>query len=78
MKRVLRTECERIRNGGGRYSCTAVTSNVVGGGSVGALGVPYRAIVRGDDVTWCRIAGQPGEGSNKGRPLVGIPLACGG
>jgi hypothetical protein len=78
VKRVLRTECIRIRGGGGRYSCTAVTSDAVGGGSVGALGIPYRAFVRGEGVTWCRIAGRPGEGSNKGKPLVAIPASCGG
>ncbi len=78
VKRVLRTECRRIRGGGGRYSCTAITSEAVGGGSVGALGVPYRALLRGRNLTWCRIAGRPGEGSNKGKPLVAIPLSCGG
>lgn len=78
VKRVLRTDCNRIRGGGGRYSCTAITSIAVGGGSVGAVGVPYRAILRGRNVTWCRIAGHPGEGSLKGKPLVPIPLTCGG
>jgi hypothetical protein len=78
VKRVLRTECERIRGGGGRYSCTAITSEAVGGGSVGAVGIPYRAIVRGRALVWCRIAGHPGEGSVKGKPLVPIPLRCGG
>ena len=78
VNRVLRTDCKRIRGGGGRYSCTAATSDVVGGGSVGALGVPYRALLGGDKVTWCRIAGMPGEGSLKGKALVAIPTICGG
>ena len=78
--RILRTDCERIRGGGGRYSCVAVTSDLPGGevSREGSIGFPYRAIVRGEGVSWCRIAGRPGEGSNKGKPLVAIPIACGG
>ena len=79
-RRILRTECEPIRGGAGRYSCTAVSSDLPGGNVSrgGSVGFPFRAIVTGKRVTWCRIAGQPGEGSNRGRPLVPIPLACGG
>ena len=36
----------------------------------GANGFPYRAIANGRELTWCRVAGSPGEGSNKGKPLV--------
>lgn len=78
--RVLRTDCEAIRGGGGRFSCIAVTSDLPGGdvSRAGSVGFPFRAFVRGRKLTWCRIAGQPGEGSNRGRPLVAIPRACGG
>jgi hypothetical protein len=79
-RRILRTDCEPIRGGAGRYSCTAVTSDLPGGkvSRAGSVGFPFRALVKGRRLSWCRIAGQPGEGSNRGRPLVAIPLACGG
>jgi hypothetical protein len=79
-RRILRTDCEPIRGGSGRYSCTAVTSDLPGGkiSRAGSVGFPFRALVKGRRLTWCRISGQPGEGSNRGRPLVAIPLACGG
>jgi len=78
--RILRTDCEPIRGGAGRFSCTAVTSDLPGGkvSRAGSIGYPFRARVKGRRLTWCRIAGRPGEGSNKGRPLVEIPAACGG
>ena len=80
VNRVLRTECEPIRGGGGRYSCTAVTSDLPGGkvSREGSIGIPYRALADGTDLTWCRIAGSPGEGSNEGKPIAEIPAACGG
>jgi hypothetical protein len=79
-KRVLRTDCEAIRGGAGRFSCTAVTSDLPGGkvSRAGSVGFPFRALVRGNRLTWCRISGQPGEGSLKLRKLVAIPRACGG
>lgn len=78
--RILRTDCEPIRGGAGRFSCTAVTSDLPGGkvSRAGSIGYPFRARVEGRRLTWCRIAGRPGEGSNKGRGLVEIPAACGG
>jgi hypothetical protein len=80
VNRVLRTDCEPIRGGGGRYSCTAVTSDLPGGevSREGSIGIPYRAIVDGRELTWCRIAGSPGEGSNKGKSVAAIPARCGG
>ena len=80
VNRVLRTDCEPIRGGAGRYSCTAVTSDLPGGevSREGSIGIPYRAIADGSELTWCRIAGSPGEGSNKGKPVAEIPASCGG
>jgi hypothetical protein len=80
VNRVLRTQCTAIPGGEGRYSCTAVTSDLPGGevSREGSIGFPYRAIAAGRELTWCRIAGSPGEGSNKGKPLVAIPARCGG
>lgn len=79
-RRILRTDCEAIRGGGGRFSCTAVTSDLPGGevSRGGSVGFPFRGFVNGRKLIWCRISGQPGEGSNRGRPLVAIPRACGG
>ena len=78
--RVLRTDCEALPDSGGRFSCTAVTSDLPGGNisRPGSVGFPFRALVKGRRLAWCRISGQPGEGANQGRPLVPIPRACGG
>lgn len=77
-ERIRRTDCEALD--ASRFSCTAVTSYVRAGGRVrGVIGYPYRARIdhaRGR-LTWCRIAGRPGEGSLS-RALVSIPTACGG
>ncbi len=61
-------------------SCTAVTSDLPGGevSREGAIGYPYRAVARGRQLTWCRIAGRPGEGSLELRRKYEIPRACGG
>ena len=78
--RVLRTDCKPLRDSGGRFSCTAVTSDLPGGSvsRSGSIGFPYRAIIRERRLTWCRIAGRPAEGALTGRSLVAIPRACGG
>ncbi len=82
--RVLRTECEAIPADAARtrFSCTAVSSDIPKGerSRGGAIGYPFRALVdfRTGRLAWCRIAGRPGEGSNKGRGLVEIPARCGG
>lgn len=82
--RVLRTDCAGIASDPSRtrFSCTAVSSDIPRGkGSRGgSIGFPFRALVdfRSGTLTWCRIAGRPGEGSNKGRGLVAIPTRCGG
>jgi hypothetical protein len=67
----------------GRYRCIAVTSELprarrVSGG--GVVGHPFRAVVdfRRGRYTWCKISGQPGEGSYTQRSLVRLPRACGG
>jgi hypothetical protein len=77
---VLRTDCKAIPGGAGRFSCTAVTSDIPGGSVSrgGSIGYPFRALVKGRRLTWCRVAGRPGEGSNTGRALVSIPTSCGG
>ncbi|HEV2723494.1 MAG TPA: hypothetical protein VGV10_02590 [Thermoleophilaceae bacterium] len=79
-ERVLRTECDPIRGGEGRYFCTAVTSDIPGDehSRAGVVGYPFRAVARGRRLTWCRIAGQPGEGLVRERGLSTIPTACGG
>lgn len=77
--RVLRTQCDPVRGGGDRYFCTAVTSDIPAGKSnpAGVVGFPFRAVVRRRRLTWCRIAGRPGEGLlRRERPT--IPRACGG
>lgn len=75
---IRRTDCRALD--ATRFSCTAVTSYVRVGGRVrGVIGYPYRGrvdLARGR-LTWCRIAGRPGEGS-LGRALVSIPAVCGG
>ena len=77
-ERVRRTDCRALDET--RFSCTAITSYVRMGGRVrGVVGFPYRARIdraRGR-LTWCRIAGRPGEGSLS-RALVAIPAGCGG
>ena len=77
--RVLRTKCDAAEGGGGRFFCTAVTSDIPAGKSnpAGVVGYPFRAVVRGRRLTWCRIVGRPGEGLlRRERPT--IPRACGG
>jgi hypothetical protein len=79
-----RADCTRLGTIGSRiaFSCTAVTSDIPGGdvSRGGVVGYPYRAL--GDPgtrrFTFCKVSGQPGEGSNTGRALVPIPAACGG
>ena len=77
-ERILRTDCRVLE--GTRFSCTAITSFVRLGGRVrGVVGYPYRARSDGarGTITWCRIAGRPGEGSLS-RTHVAIPAVCGG
>jgi hypothetical protein len=77
--RVLRTQCDPVRGGGDRYSCTAVTSDIPASehNPAGVVGYPFRAVIRGRRLTWCRTAGRPGEGLlRRERPT--IPSACGG
>lgn len=83
--RVRRVECRTPDRAGGRrvrYSCTAVTSDVVtaAGDSRGVIGYPYRALVETEDgrLTWCKVAGSAGEGSFNPRNRTPIPRACGG
>jgi len=77
---VLRTDCKAIRGGGGRFSCTAVTSDLPGGdvSRAGSVGYPFRALANGRRLTWCRIAGRPAEGALELRAVSAIPRACGG
>ena len=81
---AIRTECKRLGRIEGKvvFSCTAVTSDLPGGevSRAGFVGYPYRAM--GDPGTrrfsFCKVSGNPGEGSLRGRPLVPFPAACGG
>lgn len=82
-----RVECEpldAVRRGGRSllsYSCTAVTSDlpVTGASEGGTIGYPYRALAdpRDRSFTFCRVAGQPGEGSYTREALARLPRACG-
>ena len=72
------TLCEPLKGGGGRLSCTAVTSEVPGG--KGVVGHPFRALAdyRAGRYTWCKISGRAGEGSFTRLLNVPVPTACGG
>lgn len=82
-----RVECEpldAVRRGGRSllsYSCTAVTSDVpvTDASEGGIIGYPYRALAdpRDGSFSFCRVAGQPGEGSYTREALVRLPRACG-
>ncbi len=82
-----RVECEpldAVRRGGRSllsYSCTAVTSDlpVTDASEGGIIGYPYRALAdpRDRSFSFCRVAGQPGEGSYTREALVRLPRACG-
>ena len=65
-----------------RFACTAVTSDVANANDSGrgVIGYPYRAVVNGPAgrLTWCRVAGRPGEGSLLPRGATPVPRACGG
>jgi hypothetical protein len=69
--------CKRLRGYAGRLSCTAVTSEVPGGGVVGH---PFRARVSLDSgrYTWCKVSGRAGEGAFTQLLNVPVPKACGG
>ena len=88
--RVLRVDCEGAPGspaperdlGLNRVplACVAVTGGLAAGAeSTGVTtGYPYRAVAdfRTGRLTWCRVAGQPGEGSLKRRRQVPLPAAC--
>ena len=63
------------------YTCTAVTSDVpaTGASEGGTIGYPYRALADpgAGSFTYCRVAGQPGEGSYTREALASLPRACG-
>jgi hypothetical protein len=82
---VRRVQCdllERPTPHSRRYDCTAVTAEVIapGTGGRGVTGYPYRALVdsRAGSLTWCKVAGQAGEGSYTRQARTPIPAACGG
>ena len=82
-----RVECvliDPVRRGRRRllsYSCTAVTSDIpaTGASTGGTIGYPYRALAdpAAGRFTFCRVAGQPGEGSYTREALAPLPRACG-
>jgi hypothetical protein len=82
---VRRVECEELDRPTphrGLYDCTAVTAEVIAPGTQGrgVTGYPYRAVVDSATgaLTWCKVAGQAGEGSYTRRAKTAIPAACGG
>jgi type II secretory pathway pseudopilin PulG len=82
---VRRVECDLLDRPSpreGRYSCTAVTAEVIAPGTKGRgiTGYPYRALVnaRTGVLVWCKVAGQAGEGSYTRQAATPIPVACGG
>lgn len=91
-RRVLRTDChgapgsrlpERdLTRSRVPLACVAVTSEVAPSptSSGATLGYPHRAVVdfRSGRLTWCRVAGQPGEGGFVRRRQVPVPAACTG
>ena len=84
---VQRAECEPldpVRRDGRTllsFSCTAVTSDLKPTpGSAGVLvGYPYRALAdpASGRFSFCKTAGQPGEGSYTREALVTLPRVCG-
>jgi len=85
LNRARRVECTLGERRGqvGRYSCTAVTANVVnadGEKAYGITGYPYRALVRfpSGRLTWCKVVGRAGEGSLYSRNPTPVPRACTG
>lgn len=82
---VRRVECDLLERPSprrGRYSCTAVTAEVIAPGTKGRgiTGYPYRAMVDAGTgvLVWCKVAGQAGEGSYTRKAATPIPVACGG
>jgi hypothetical protein len=66
----------------GRYSCLAVTREVVAGerNEAARIGHPYRAEVNFETgrYAFCKVSGRPGEGSIGQQPVVPVPAVCGG
>lgn len=83
-KRVECQALDAVRRAGRSllsYTCTAVTSDVqaTGASEGGTIGYPYRALADpgAGSFTYCRVAGQPGEGSYTREALASLPRACG-
>ena len=78
-----RTDCRELGRDRGRllFACTAVTSaaDAVEGSSAVLVGYPYRAALTEDSgaYAFCKISGQPGEGSYVRPAPVKLPRACG-
>ena len=78
-----RTDCRPLGRDGGRLllACTAVTSegDAVEGSSPVLAGYPYRAALTEDSgaYAFCKISGQPGEGSYVRPAPVELPRVCG-
>jgi hypothetical protein len=73
---------ENLSRGTGRYECLAVTSDIkpTQGSGPGTLGHPFRVLVDFESgrYAFCKVSGQPGEGSFTRAPPVKVPKACGG
>ncbi|MBN1528434.1 MAG: hypothetical protein JW895_05205 [Thermoleophilaceae bacterium] len=76
--RALYSICRPLEGGGGRLSCTAVTSEVPGG--EGVVGHPFRVLADypAGRYRWCKVSGRAGEGSFTRLLNVPVPKACGG
>ena len=78
-----RADCRALGRDGGRLllACTAVTSesDAVEGSSPVLVGYPYRAALSEENgrYAFCKISGQPGEGSYVRPAPVKLPRACG-
>lgn len=78
-----RTDCRALGRDAGRLllACTAVTreADAVEGSSPVLAGYPYRAALTEDSgaYAFCKISGQPGEGSYVRPSPVELPRACG-
>ena len=78
-----RTDCRVLGRDRGRllFACTAVTSEAeaVEASSPVLVGYPYRAALteRSGAYAFCKISGQPGEGSYVRPSPVKLPQACG-
>jgi type II secretory pathway pseudopilin PulG len=81
---IERTDCAPVRGFAGpplgKYTCTAVTQEVirgVGGAAVGTIGYPFWAVIdfKRLSYVWCKVNPKAGEGSaTSGAAALAVPL----